>query len=220
MARRDITDPEVEAYSAAHSSPEPAYLADVAAETERRFAARSRMLTGRLEGRFLATLVAMAGARRILEIGTFTGYSALAMAEGMPEDGRIITCELDPEHAEFARSNIAASPFADRIEVRIGPALTTVAELDGPFDFVFIDADKAGYPDYYEAALARLAPNGTIALDNTLWSGRVVDAETTDETTRQMAGLNARIAADERVTAVVVPIRDGLTLVRKRDRSS
>jgi caffeoyl-CoA O-methyltransferase len=218
MAEHTITDPDVEQYAAEHSSPEPEYLAEVARDTRDRFSTRAGMLTGHLEGGFLGMLAAMLGARRILEIGTFTGYSALAMAEGMASDGQIVTLELDPKHAAAARSNIAASPHAERIEVREGPALETLASLDGPFDLIFIDADKAGYPAYYEAALGLLASAGAIAIDNTLWSGRVVDAPE-DESTRVMAEFNDRIRADARVRAVQVPIRDGLTLVRLANRS-
>lgn len=215
MEKRTITNPDIDAYAAEHSTPEPDYLAAVARETEQRFASLAGMLTGRMEGRLLGMLAAMLGARRILEIGTFTGYSALSMAEGMAADGQVITLELDPRHAAAARANIDASPFAGRIEVREGPALETIATLDGPFDLVFIDADKPGYPAYYEAALRLLGPGGVIAMDNTLWSGRVIDPPD-DETTRVITELNDRIVSDRRVEAVVLPIRDGLTLVRRR----
>jgi caffeoyl-CoA O-methyltransferase len=161
-------------------------------------------------------LAAMLHARRILEIGTFTGYSALSMADGMAADGRIVTCELDPRHAAAARSNIAASPHSGRIEVLEGPALATMASLDGPFDLIFIDADKQGYPAYYEAAFRLLAPHGAIAIDNTLWGGRVVDPPD-DQDTRVISNLNDRIASDVRVQAVLLPVRDGLTLVRLSD---
>jgi caffeoyl-CoA O-methyltransferase len=216
MTARQITNPEVDSYAAAHTSPEPAYLAAVEADTRARFPAIQGMLTGRLEGRFLATLVAITGARRILEIGTFTGYSALSMADGMADGGTIVTCELDPRHAAVARANIAASPHVGRIEVREGPALETVQGLEGPFDLVFIDANKPGYPAYYEEALRLLAPDGVIALDNTLWSGRVLDPEASDENGRVLAALNDHIAVDARVEAVQLPIRDGLTLVRRK----
>jgi caffeoyl-CoA O-methyltransferase len=216
MATNTITHPAIEAYSTEHTTAEPDYLAEVDRDTRERFSSLSMMLTGRLEGRFLGMLAAMLGARRILEIGTFTGYSALAMAEGMAPDGTIVTCELNPRHAAVARSNIAASPFAGRIEVREGPAIETVAGLEGPFDLVFIDADKPGYPAYYEAALPLLGPTGIIALDNTLRDGQVLEPDASDEGTVAMARLNDRIAADDRVIAVLVPLRDGVTLVRRR----
>src|SRR3954462_12586021 len=141
----------------------------------REFSARSGMLTGHLEGRFLKMLAAISGARRVLEIGTFTGYSALSIAEALPDDGRIVTCEISEEHAEVARRHIAESPYADKIEVRVGPALDTIASLDGEFDMVFIDADKPAYGAYYEAVLARLSARGFICIDNVLWSSRVAD---------------------------------------------
>jgi caffeoyl-CoA O-methyltransferase len=216
MARRAITNPDVERYAADHSTPPPDYLAAVVRDTKARFSDRAGMLTGPIEGCFLELLAAMLHARRILEIGTFTGYSALSMADGMAPDGRIVTCELDPRHAAAARSNIAASPHAGRIEVLEGPALATMARLEGPFDLIFIDADKQGYPAYYEAAFRLLAPNGAIAIDNTLWGGRVVDPPD-DEDTRVISNLNDRIASDLRVQAVLLTIRDGLTLVRLSD---
>lgn len=216
MSFARITDPTIDAYAAAHSSPEPAYLADVAADTQARFPDRAMMLTGRLEGRFLTMLAAMIGARRILEIGTFTGYSALSMADGMPDGGRLVTLELEAAHAAVARQNIAASPHGSRIDVREGPALHSLESLQGPFDLIFIDADKEGYPAYYEASLRLLAPHGVIAVDNTLRDGRVLSPDPADAGTRAIAALNERIRDDQRVDAVMLPIRDGLTLVRKR----
>ena len=126
------------------------------------------MIAGPVLGRLLRFLVAMAAPRLVLEIGTFSGYSALAMAGGLPPEGRIVTCELSPERAEFAQGYFDRSPWGERIDVRVGPALDTVTALDGPFDFVFIDADKDGYPDYYEAVVPKLSPRGVIAVDNTL----------------------------------------------------
>jgi caffeoyl-CoA O-methyltransferase len=174
------------------------------------------MLTGRLEGRFLKLLAGITGARRILEVGTFTGYSALSMAEGLPAGGTVITLELDPTHAQVARANIAASPLADRIEVREGPALETLATLEPPFDLVFIDADKGGYPAYFEEALRLLAPNGLIVLDNMLRGGHVLDANAREEGTVAIQGLNDRLVNDPRVEVVLLPVRDGVSLVRRR----
>jgi len=122
-------------------------------------------MTGTVEGRFLELLVFATGARRVLEIGTFSGYSALSMAPGLPADGSIVTCEIDPEVAEVARRHIDASPYGDRIEQRVGPALETIVELDGPFDLVFVDADKQGYAAYVEAVLPKLSERGLIAID-------------------------------------------------------
>jgi caffeoyl-CoA O-methyltransferase len=205
----------LEAYAAAHTTPPPAHLQALAEETEATLAL-PQMMVGPLEGRFLEFLVAATRARRVLEIGTFSGYSALAMAAGLPPDGTIVTCELDPRHAEVARRHVAASPYAGRVEVREGPALETVATLPGPFDLVFVDADKRSYQAYYEAVLPKLADGGLIVVDNVLWSGRVLDPADTSEDTEAIRAFNAYVRADERVTCVVLTVRDGVTLVRKR----
>jgi len=211
----EVTRQDVDQYAEAHSSPEHPLLAEVAAETRATQEAHG-MMVGLLEGRFLETLVWLSGARRILEIGTFTGYSALSMAAAMPPDGRLVTCEVNPERAAVARRHFDASPWAERIEVRVGPALDTVASLDGPFDLVFIDADKANIRNYYEAVLPKLGPRGLIAVDNVLWSGRVLDpADQTDDTVAIRA-FNDFVPTDERVTAVMLTVRDGVTLLRRR----
>jgi caffeoyl-CoA O-methyltransferase len=210
----DITDQAIERYATEHSSAEPALLTELAAET-RALSRAHGMMVGRLEGRFLKMLVAAVGARRILEIGTFTGYSALSMAEALPASGRIVTCELDPRHAEVARRYIARSRFADMIEVRLGPAVESLRSIEGSFDFVFIDADKASYMDYYEAALPRLNVGGLIAVDNVLWSGAVLDASDQSESTVALREFNEHVASDRRVECVMVPIRDGVTLIRR-----
>jgi caffeoyl-CoA O-methyltransferase len=187
-------------------------LSALAEETNAEFVA-PQMMTGRLEGRLLELLVFTSRARQVLEIGTFSGYSSLSMAAGLPRDGRIVTCEVDPDVAAVARRHIEASPYADQIEVRVGPALETLEELRGRFDFVFIDADKPTYRDYFEAALPMLSARGLIAIDNTLWSGRVVDEPDADESTRALAALNDALAADERVVCAQLTVRDGVTLV-------
>ena len=210
----DITDPELEQYATEHSSPEPELLVELAQAT-REFSSAYGMMVGRLEGRFLKTLVAAVGARRVLEIGTFTGYSALSMAEALPADGRLTTLEVSPEHAEMARRFIARSEFADRIEVRLGPALETLRQLEGPFDFVFIDADKISYQAYYEAVVPMLSPRGLIAVDNVLQAGRVIDAGDESQNVVAMRRFNDYVAADPRVECVMVPIRDGVTLIRR-----
>lgn len=209
-----IVDPAVEAYVEAHSSPPPAHLAALAAETRASLRA-PQMLTGAVEGRFLEMLVWCSGARQVLEIGTYSGYSALAMAAGLPAGGRIVTCEIDPEHAEFARRHIAQSPYAGAIEVRLGPALETIESLPGPFDLVFIDADKESYPDYYEATLPKLAERGLLVIDNTLRGGGVLALDDADERTRGMAAFNERVLSDPRVTSVLLSVRDGVTLARR-----
>jgi caffeoyl-CoA O-methyltransferase len=211
----DITDPEIEVYAAAHTSAEPPLLVELA-EATRKFSAMSEMMVGRLEGRFLKMLVAASRARRVLEVGTFTGYSALSMAEALPADGELITCELNESHAEMARSFIARSPYQDRIRVVMGRGIDTMAGLEGPFDFIFIDADKPSYRAYYERALELVAPDGLIAIDNMLWSGRPLDESDQSESTVSIRELNDYIAADPRVECVLVPIRDGVMLIHKR----
>jgi caffeoyl-CoA O-methyltransferase len=201
-------------YAERVTTPPPDFLAALAEET-RATQTSSGMLTGPVAGRLLNTLVWVTDARRVLEIGTYTGYSALSMAEALGEGGRIVTCEVDPERAAFARAHMDASPYGDRIEIRIGPALDTVRALDGPFDLVFIDADKTGYPAYFEAALERLAPRGLIVLDNMLRRGEVIRREGGNEHTQAIRALNERLATDPRVTAVLVNVRDGMTLVRR-----
>jgi caffeoyl-CoA O-methyltransferase len=210
-----VVDEALEAYALAHTSPEPAHFAALAEHT-RAHTTSPDMMVGTLEGRFLATLVAMLRPRSVLEIGTFTGYSALSMAEALPPDGRIVTCDISEEHVAIAREHIAATPYADRIEIRLGPATETIAGLPGPFDLVFIDADKTGYLDYYEATLPKLSPEGVIVVDNVLWSGRVLDPGETDADTEAIRAFNDRLAADDRVDVVMLTVRDGVSLVRRR----
>src|SRR4051794_18041240 len=170
------------------------------------------MLTGPVAGRFLEMLVWSARPQRVLEIGTFSGHSALAMAAALPDGGRIDTCEVDPERAEFARRWFDRSGLRDRITVHVGPALETIARLDGEFDLVFVDADKGGYLDYYEATLPRLTEHGAIVADNTLRDGRAPDLDASDPIVR----FNEHVAADARSVAVILSVRDGMTLIRRR----
>jgi caffeoyl-CoA O-methyltransferase len=210
----DIVDPALEAYAEEHTSAAPAYLDDLSDDL-RATLEYPGMMVGLLEGRYLEMLTFALGARAVLEIGTFGGYSALAMAPGLAPGGRIITCEISNVHAEFARRHIAASPHADKIEVVVGPAIETIATLDGPFDLVFIDADKATYPDYFEAVLPKLSPRGLIAADNTLWSGRVLDLADSSPDTVALRRFNDALAADRRVVVVQTTVRDGVTLIRR-----
>jgi predicted O-methyltransferase YrrM len=208
-----IVDENLEEYAEQHTTPPDPLLAELAAETRATMAA-PQMLTGPIEGRFLELLVAGSGAKRVLELGTFTGYSALSMAAALPPDGRIDTLDIEPKHAEVAQRYFERSPHGGKIRLHVGPALETIAKLEGEFDFVFIDADKPNYDAYYEAVLPRLAERGLIAIDNTLWSGKVLDPP--DESSRLIAALNDKLAADERVVAVQLTVRDGITLVRRR----
>jgi caffeoyl-CoA O-methyltransferase len=210
-----IVPEEIEQYAEAHTTPPTQLLTALSGETRDTLVA-PQMLTGPIEGRFLEFLVYALKAKRVLELGTYSGHSALSMAPGLPEGGHIDTCEFEEEHAEVARRYIAESPYADRITVHLGPALETIERLEGEFDFVFIDADKENYLNYYEALLPRLAAGGLMALDNTLWSGRVVDAGNDEEGTQAIREVNDRIASDSRAIAVMLTVRDGVTLVRRR----
>lgn len=206
-------DPAIERYVEQHTTPADAALAALARETQESLAA-PQMLTGTVEGRFLQALVWATQARLVLELGTYSGYSALAMAAALPAGGRIVTCEVAPDHAAFARRHIDASPYADRIDLRLGPALDTIAGLDGPFELVFIDADKGGYRGYYDAVVPKLAPRGLIVADNTLWSGRVADPSQDEESTLAMREFNDHVLADPRTVCVQLTVRDGITLIR------
>jgi caffeoyl-CoA O-methyltransferase len=209
-----IVPEEIEAYAEAHTSPHDELLQRLAAET-RATLERPQMLTGTVEGRLLEFLVYALDARRILEIGTYSGYSAISMAAALPEAGRIDTCEVDERHAEVARRYIAEAGLAGRITVHVGPALATLERLDGEYDFVFIDADKENYVNYYEAVLPRLSERGAIAADNTLWSGRVVDDSDDSEATRAIRAFNDHVRDDSRVVSVMLTVRDGVTLIRR-----
>ena len=215
MKERPVVDPGVLVYAEAHSSPQPSYLADVADHT-RAFSLAAGMLPEPVVGRFLAMLVHLTGARRVLEIGTYTGYSALCVAEALPDGGRIVTCEVDPDHARMAAEHIAGTPFHDRIEIRLGRGLKTVAGLEGPFDLVHIDAERTGYGAYVDAVLPKLAPGGFIVANNVLWKGRVLDDSRTDAETAAMAAFNERIASDPSLDVVMLTIGEGLTLIRPR----
>jgi caffeoyl-CoA O-methyltransferase len=209
-----IVPDEIDAYAAAHTTPPPDYLQELAAET-RETLQSPQMLTGTIEGRFLELLVHGMGARRVLELGTYSGYSSLSMAAGLPEGGHIDTCEFEEKHAEVARRHIAASPYADRITVHLGPALETIEQLEGDFDFVFVDADKVNYLNYYDALLPRLTEHGLMAFDNTLWSGSVIDESDESESTQAIREVNDRLVSDSRVTVAMLSVRDGVTLVRR-----
>jgi caffeoyl-CoA O-methyltransferase len=211
-----IIDPAAEAYAEEHTSALPSHLVTVDEETRRDFPAWY-MMVGRQEGRFLELVVFASGASSILEIGTFTGFSSIAMAAGLVPGGRITTLEVDPHHAEVARANIAASPHADKIEVIEGPALASLERLAGPFDLVFIDADKPGYDAYFEAVIDKLSPRGIILADNTLYGGSVYDEARDEENAVALRRFNDKVLHDSRVVCVLTTIRDGVTLIRRAD---
>ena len=172
------------------------------------------MMVGPIEGALLRLLVRLTAAKRVLEIGMFTGYSALAMAAALPEDGQLITCDVNPGTSEIARRYFASSPHGHKIEIKLGPAKETLKNLQGPFDLCFIDADKQGYGAYYDACIDLVRRGGLIVLDNMLQSGRVLNPA--DPASRIIAALNDRIQRDERVENVLLPIRDGIMLAYRR----
>jgi caffeoyl-CoA O-methyltransferase len=212
-----IVDPQVEEYAEAHTSPDGELFERLAAETHAKTTA-PQMMVGRLEGRFLGVLVSMLRARRVLELGTFTGYSSISMALALPlpPGGRVVTCDVNEETNAIARRYAEEAGVADRIDYRLGPGLETIAELDGPFDIVFIDADKPNYVKYYEATLPLLADTGLIIADNTLWSGRVIDPEDDEESTRAIREFNDHVRDDPRVENVLLTVRDGMNLIWRR----
>jgi caffeoyl-CoA O-methyltransferase len=210
-----IVESQVEEYAEAHSSPEDERFARLAAETREKTTAPG-MMVGLLEGRFLGVLVRSLQAHRVLELGTFTGYSSISIALALPPDGRVITCDVNKETTAIARRYAEEAGVADRIDYRLGPALDTIAGLDGPFELVFIDADKENYVNYYEATLPLLSDGGLMVVDNTLWSGRVADPEESDASTRAIRALNDRVLADPRVDNVLLTVRDGMNLVWRK----
>jgi caffeoyl-CoA O-methyltransferase len=210
-----IVDEAIEAYAEEHTTPGGDLFDRLAAETREKTTA-PQMMVGRLEGKFLEFLVRATGARRVLELGTFTGYSSVSMARGLPAGGRLVTCDINEETTAIARRYAEEAGVADRIDYRLGPGVETIEQLDGPFDLVFIDADKPNYRNYYEAVLPKLADEGLIVLDNTLWSGRILDDADQDESTVAIREINEHIRNDERVECVLLTVRDGMLCVMKR----
>jgi caffeoyl-CoA O-methyltransferase len=209
-----VVPESIDAYAEAHTTPPTGLLAELAAETKATLA-NPQMLTGPVEGRFLELLAFGTGARRVLEIGTYSGYSALSMAAGLADGGHIDTCELEEKHADVAQRYFDRSPYGERITIHRGPAIESLERLDGPYDLVFVDADKTGYDAYYEAVLPKLAPNGLIAFDNMLQNGRVVDDPEANEATQAIVTLNEKLRDDARVVCVLLTGRYGVTLVCK-----
>ena len=184
-------------------------------ETQRRMEA-PQMIVGPLEGAFLKMMTQLVQATSVLEIGMFTGYSALCFAETLPANGKVLTCEVDEDAAALARKYFARSPTGKKIEIRMGPALDTMRHLTGPFDLIFIDADKLNYVNYYRRSLDLLSPQGVMLIDNVLWDGDVLKQPAPDEKTAVIQELNRMVAADSRVTAVLVTIRDGVLVIRPK----
>jgi caffeoyl-CoA O-methyltransferase len=205
----------IEAYAAAHCETVPPLLEKLREETYAQMNA-PQMQVGRIEGGFLRLLIRLTRARRVLELGMFTGYSALMMAEGLPDDGQLVTCDVDPRAEAMARRYFAQSPHGRKIEIRMGPALETLRSLQGssPFDLVFIDADKENYPRYLDAVLPLVRQGGLVVVDNVLWSGRVLDPK--EESDRAIVAFNEKVAGDTRVEKVMLTVRDGMYLLYKR----
>jgi len=210
-----IVNEPVEEYAAAHTTPVPDLFERLAAET-RETSDAPQMMVGLLEGRFLEFLVRQTGSRNILELGTFTGWSSISMALGLRDGGRITTCDVSEETTAIAKRYAEEAGVRDKIDYRLGPGLETIASLDGPFDLVFIDADKENYVNYYEAVLPKLADGGFIIADNVLWSGRVADPDNHEGNTDVIREFNDHVMNDERVECVMLTVRDGMTLIRKR----
>ena len=209
-----ITTP-LDAYIAEHSSPEGEYLYRLFRATNIEILA-PQMASGHVQGRFLKFIVQMIRPKRILEIGTFTGYSALCMAEGLQEGGLLYTFEVEDELEDFTRSWINGSQYADKIKFIIGNALEIVPTMGEKFDLVFIDGNKREYVEYYELALKHLEPGGWILADNTLWDGHVIEEDRQDAQTNGVRRFNDMVRNDERVEVVILPLRDGLTIIRKK----
>jgi caffeoyl-CoA O-methyltransferase len=220
----DFLPPDISAYSEAHTTPESELLRQLHRNTHARML-YPRMLSGHLQGRFLAMISRMIRPRRILEIGTFTGYSALCLAEGLAEDGVLITIEKDDELEAFTRSYWNQSPVGGRIDLRLGLATELIPTLHGPFDLVFIDADKENYSLYYDLVFEKVRPGGIILADNVLWSGKVVRPvgkgrtaaeRRADKDTQAVLDFNRKVSEDSRVEQVLLPVRDGLMMIYKR----
>ena len=203
---------EIEQYAVENSSPLPANLEELVRVT-RDDTDGFVMLSGAIEGMLLQFLVWATGARRVLEVGTFTGFSAQMMAAALPPDGVVVTCENDRKHADIAQEHFGRGPYAGKIDLRFGDALETLSSLSGPFDVVFIDADKENYVPYYERSMELLSDRGIIAVDNVLWDGRVLKPES--ETDHAIVEFNRHVREDPRVQCVLLPIRDGVTLIRR-----
>jgi caffeoyl-CoA O-methyltransferase len=210
-----IVNEPVEKYAEEHTTPVAELFERLAAETREKSEA-PQMMVGLLEGRFLEFLVRQTKAKNILELGTFTGWSSISMALGLVDGGRVTTCDVSEETTAIAQRYAEEAGVRDRIDYRLGPGLETIASLDGPFDLVFIDADKPNYVNYYEAVLPKLADDGFIIADNVLWSGRVADSSNEDDNTVAIRGFNDHEMGDDRVVCVILTVRDGMTLIRKK----
>ncbi len=208
---------QLEEYILNNIDPEPDYLATINRNTHLRML-NPRMLSGHMQGRLLSLLSKMIQPDLVLEIGTYTGYAALCLAEGLGAKGKLHTIECDDELEDFIRENFRNSPYNQQIELHIGDAKRTIDDLHGPFDLVFIDADKREYQQYYDAVLPKLRVGGLMIVDNTLWNDKVLEevSDERDKQTQAILSFNKNIAHDKRVEKIILPLRDGLTLIRKK----
>ncbi len=212
----DIVSPAINDYLLAHSEPADDVLRDLNEQTHRELGGRAGMQISHDEGELLTMLVRLVGARNAVEVGTFTGYSSICIARGLPDDGNLLCCDVSEEWTAIAQRYWERAGVADRIELRIAPAVDTLRALpaERSIDFAFIDADKAGYPAYYQEIVTRVRPGGLIVLDNMLRDGRVLDPQNDDD--RAIVAMNDALLADDRVDVVLLPVRDGVSLARVR----
>jgi caffeoyl-CoA O-methyltransferase len=208
-----LTKPGIEEYALGKSEKHNAILDELMKETHATME-YPQMLTGPIEGQFLKMMVKVTGARRVVEVGTFTGYASLQMAEGLPADGKLITLDLNPVCLALARKYFAKSEYGKKIEIIEGAALESIAKIEGPLDLVFIDADKGNYLNYYEALLPKVRSGGVILVDNVLWSGGVLEPKSDDD--KAINAFNDRVSHDDRVDKVLLTVRDGVFFIRKR----
>ncbi len=209
----DFIDEKIEKYAYDHTQPESELLNRLEKETWDTLEI-PQMLTGRIEGRFLKLLVQISNAHSVLEIGTFSGFGSLNMAEGLPDDGILVTCDIDPDSCKVARKYFEESPHGKKISLMEGPALESIEKLHGPIDLVFIDADKINYQNYFEAVLPKVRQGGLIVVDNVLWSGSVLNPK--DESSIAIHNFNEAVSKDPRVEGVLLTVRDGIFCLRKK----
>lgn len=210
----DFINPDIQYYAEAHTEPESALLQKINRETHAQVL-KPRMLSGHMQGRILSMISSMISPRFVLEIGTYTGYSALCLAEGLQKEGILVTLDNNEELEARVRAYFAASTYAKQIDYRIGNALDIIPVLDGPFDIVFIDADKENYARYFDLVIDKVSTGGIIIADNVLWSGKVIQTGKTDKDTMAIKAFNHKVHTDKRVQNVLLPVRDGLMLMRK-----
>lgn len=207
---------EIEEYAIRHTKPESAILEKLNRETWANVL-RPRMLSGHLQGKILETFSYMMKPKRILEVGTYTGYSAICLAQGMKDGGKLFTIDINDEISHIAKKYIAASNLVDKIDFRVGDAVEIIPKLNEQWDLVFIDADKENYYTYFELVIDQVVPGGFIIADNVLWSGKVLDNYSTlDEETRSLVDFSNKVQQDDRVDNVLFPVRDGLMVIRKK----